>query len=184
MTAVIPLTAISIHAPRAGSDSSLLYHSRNRGISIHAPRAGSDIPCPSGNKTADRFQSTLPVRGATPMILIIRHTMIYFNPRSPCGERPFTSSETARQSLFQSTLPVRGATKKRSTKNWKNIFQSTLPVRGATGGRLNVYRIPTISIHAPRAGSNYGYTKLHAPLTYFNPRSPCGERLLPCVDLV
>ena len=34
--------AISIHAPRAGSDGGTLYKQHHIGISIHAPRAGSD----------------------------------------------------------------------------------------------------------------------------------------------
>ena len=58
--------SISIHAPRAGSDD-LTGVSVQAGdfISIHAPRAGSDN---AGS--------------------LIRSTLKYFNPRSPCGERP------------------------------------------------------------------------------------------------
>ena len=108
-------------------------------------------------RSTHRFQSTLPVRGATrqlarrpdlggnfnPRSPCGERQMFspapcgasgYFNPRSPCGERlacrvPFISPP----SVFQSTLPVRGAT------TWTGegqlayqIFQSTLPVRGAT----------------------------------------------------
>ena len=56
---------ISIHAPRAGSDKTVIDNNPGRDISIHAPRAGSDgstvtHSSPSGN----------------------------FNPRSPCRERP------------------------------------------------------------------------------------------------
>ena len=36
----------------------------------------------------------------------------YFNPRSPCGERPLDTSMEARIAEFQSTLPVWGATAK------------------------------------------------------------------------
>ena len=34
----------------------------------------------------------------------------YFNPRSPCGERPLLCAYTVLQDKFQSTLPVWGAT--------------------------------------------------------------------------
>ena len=55
-------------------------------------------------------------------------------------------------------------------------FQSTLPVWGATG---LIYAHPepgTISIHAPRVGSDR-YVNKTGPGDYdFNPRSPCGER--------
>ena len=81
--------------------------------------------------------------------------------------------------LFQSTLPVRGATRQALYFFCAEIiFQSTLPVRGATAqsafGRLSA----SISIHAPRAGSDVAETpNLHAQ-SDFNPRSPCGERRL------
>ena len=102
---------ISIHAPRAGSDGNK-PHCRTLGtISIHAPRAGSDQRRAIIIPRAGRFQSTLPVRGAT------------FRP----------SVVIALFSAFQSTLPVRGATAPCSPLGTPNLFQSTLPVRGATG---------------------------------------------------
>ena len=56
-------------------------------ISIHAPGEGSDSAIGSENFNRDRFQSTLPVKGAT-----LCRRCIY----DGC--------------LFQSTLPVKGAT--------------------------------------------------------------------------
>ena len=127
-----------------------------RAISIHAPRAGSDSGQPDEDDTFSRFQSTLPVRGATAFDAASRygamsfqstlpvrgatppdlsyHLMVdYFNPRSPCGERLFKLRQPFIILRFQSTLPVRGATcQKTSTLMIKKRFQSTLPVRGAT----------------------------------------------------
>ena len=58
-------------------------------ISIHAPREGSDKPGASAPHGAGlRFQSTLPVRGATSKGLV----------------------SAMDEAEFQSTLPVRGAT--------------------------------------------------------------------------
>ena len=57
--------------------------------------------------------------------------------------------------VFQSTLPVGGATTKMSAQNW----------------------LATISIHAPRGGSDILYFVVGAHADYFNPRSPWGERL-------
>ena len=148
--------AISIHAPRAGSDPVLGDLAREaETISIHAPRAGSDLfrhysaqqyenfnprsPCGERPKPIPfpnfqtKFQSTLPMRGATflPVLLPVSQRnfnprspcgeRLYgacccgsgrsdFNPRSPCGERPPTSQELAAINQFQSTLPMRGAT--------------------------------------------------------------------------
>ena len=61
------LLGISIHAPHAGRDADDDGGKRRVLISIHAPRAGRD--CHSRKTAAEmsKFQSTRPVRGATPM---------------------------------------------------------------------------------------------------------------------
>ena len=79
---------------------------------------------------------------------------VYFNPRSPHGERPLPRPTSVLESRFQSTLPARGATLRRASSARSRSFQSTLPARGATGA----------------ASSSPGSK------TYFNPRSPHGER--------
>ena len=80
----------------------------------------------------------------------------YFNPRSPCGER-------------------RGQL---SVYKYFYEFQPTLPVRGATDRQEGPHPCRQISTHAPRAGSDYTTTRSCLTSTYFNPRSPCGERLI------
>ena len=102
-------------------------------ISIHAPRVGSDCLLASG-----------------------RLLQIYFNPRSPCGERPFC--------LFCQSLSFE--------------FQSTLPVWGATKREQGIHSRPGISIHAPRVGSDDSVPDRPPRGKHFNPRSPCGERHL------
>ena len=57
--------SISIHTPLAGSDITLDWDIAQREISIHTPLAGSDRSC---RRRAGR--------------------RVYFNPHSPCGERP------------------------------------------------------------------------------------------------
>ena len=79
----------------------------------------------------------------------------YFNPRSPGGERPATEINRLWPQLFQSTLPGWGATRGIPFRlAWTDGFQSTLPGWGATG--------------------NADMASHH--ITYFNPRSPDGER--------
>ena len=56
-------------------------------ISIHAPRVGSDSDRDSASCSTRRFQSTLPVWGATWRSSTNSPTPSNFNPRSPCGER-------------------------------------------------------------------------------------------------
>ena len=60
---------ISIHTPLAGSDITLDWDIAQREISIHTPLAGSDRSC---RRRAGR--------------------RVYFNPHSPCGERPWATS--------------------------------------------------------------------------------------------
>ena len=155
-------SAISIHAPRVGSDckAELLPSCRHNfnprspcgerpsstgnpaptvAISIHAPRVGSDR-------------------------CYVRHfplSVHYFNPRSPCGERHFNPRSPCGERRFQSTLPVWGATITSSI--WFSPAQ-------------------LISIHAPRVGSDVTVHLRVGALRYFNPRSPCGERprAFPC----
>ena len=103
-------------------------------ISIHAPRGGSD----------DETNKKPTVE-------------VYFNPRSPWGERPL--------SLWSSSFLMQ--------------FQSTLPVGGATTFCHYNNKKPGISIHAPRGGSDPERCKPGTGLTNFNPRSPWGERLSP-----
>ena len=130
----------------------------------------------TGLERLHRFQSTLPVWGATVYRGGLRHkpdisihaprvgsdsfwpaysqNFFYFNPRSPCGER-------------------RASIKKLTERR---IFQSTLPVWGATTGYSFKSRWVSISIHAPRVGSDGSLLPHTQHSPNFNPRSPCGER--------
>ena len=56
------------------------------------------------------------------------------------------------------------------------VFQSTLPVWGATDHAIVQHLPDTISIHAPRVGSDRFFCLDHSVDPDFNPRSPCGER--------
>ncbi len=148
------------------------------------------------------FQSTLPLRGATwikptPTVSIkisihaplagsdswswtTRRTAADFNPRSPCGERPGGDIQTASTALiFQSTLPLRGATRRKHFRRWYHHRISIhAPLAGSDQSAGNHEIRETISIHAPLAGSDKRINEKDESLPHFNPRSPCGERLL------
>ena len=123
-------------------------------ISIHTPLAGSDAPAKGTKVRCGKFQSTLPLRGATIATDRCHCSRKYFNPHSPCGERP---AETIRRQAialqFQSTLPLRGATSLRSGRPSPNYFNPHSPC----GER------PTPPCTASMTSN-------------FNPHSPCGER--------
>ena len=150
------------------------------------------------SRSAKQFQSTLPARGAT-LAPVLCGGREYFNPRSPHGERlelrglrivdlaisihaPRTGSDfscaafAVASSPFQSTLPARGATIHTTSLLRGHIFQSTLPARGATQRRKASYPHISISIHAPRTGSDIRLDIVLLFPMHFNPRSPHGER--------
>ena len=163
--------------PARGATYSFLAARRHSSISIHAPRTGSDeyIHRRTFKRTAN------------------------FNPRSPHGERlqsiwhtagsfhisihaPRTGSDQLYElgmlspTQFQSTLPARGATKSRKEHGMAQEFQSTLPARGATRWFGRSPKQNSISIHAPRTGSDSYSNFAYARCKNFNPRSPHGER--------
>ena len=86
---------ISIHTPLAGSDEAgAAVLVKADVISIHTPLAGSDsLLC--GRYQYNKFQSTLPLRGATSRLLRSIRVPKYFNPHSPCGERPYHDADQA-----------------------------------------------------------------------------------------
>jgi len=123
-----------------------------------------------------RFQSTLPSRGATragsgqmrthPVSIhapLARsdnapgNSVSYissFNPRSPREERPPLAHRSMSNSRFQSTLPSRGATER----------------------HIRLAADAEVSIHAPLARSDRRQATLKPKKRCFNPRSPREER--------
>ena len=80
-----------------------------------------------------RFQSTLPVRGATSFRLSRFSRSLYFNPRSPCGERRYPTF------IFI---------------NAAHHFNPRSPCGERRLEEAGEDRSDEISIHAPRAGSD------------------------------
>ena len=201
-------SVISIHAPRTGSDMIFLLSAAGREyfnprsphgerlvrrqplrrvlrISIHAPRTGSDGQyLRTSYRPEQRFQSTLPARGATDSIIDYQSagfTISIHAPRTGSDgcwtvvnplsvisiHAPRTGSDPpCRKSRlfcwrFQSTLPARGATVSLQPSGKPHLFQSTLPARGATHGTGLQSNRDWISIHAPRTGSDMRRTDAH-----------------------
>ena len=100
------------------------------------------------------FQSTLPARGATDAKADIDKLLKISIHAPRTGSDVTVYNKWFCRFRFQSTLPARGATTmKRRTIPFPR-FQSTLPARGATTSPIS-------------SGKS---------TTYFNPRSPHGER--------
>ena len=219
---------ISIHAPLAGRDA-LWRQPTNLGpISIHAPLAGRDVPgrssprCPSDfnprapcgarqrdvaqHKEATRFQSTRPLRGATPghgrrgnVLPISIHaplagrdtpshrgfiTSSLFQSTRPLRGATPTPSWSTSPPEFQSTRPLRGATATITTYSNCEIFQSTRPLRGATfrfdaatGGHVFQSTRPLRGATVDNSPAvTTTYISIHAPLAGRDPNGSCWAR--------
>ena len=123
-------------------------------ISIHTPLAGSDSPWrPNAGPLKD------------------------FNPHSPCGERLGDVQRVILRRRISIHTPLAGSDLSAQYYPIFDEFQSTLPLRGATL-RVRVVRGDRlISIHTPLAGSDVRSNPSTGFPFYFNPHSPCGERL-------
>ena len=150
-----PLGAISIHAPRTGSDETWRYaHTRRKYFNPRSPHG-------------ERREQVRLI-----------HAPFYFNPRSPHGERHNQRRAARGRKYISIHAPRTGSDKQVEVDVAKNIkFQSTLPARGATHyhwqAALSQYHfnprsphgerpacggvdigLREISIHAPRTGSD------------------------------
>ena len=170
-------------------------------ISIHAPRTGSD----EGGRfrrACPQFQSTLPARGATDVVVPLYVATANFNPRSPHGERlpvngvcfvDFHGDFNPRSPHGERRRRVPGCTTRRSD------FNPRSPHGERPSDGVECINSPSISIHAPRTGSDgiriyvlnsrvkfqstlpargatSGWRRHWTGRRYFNPRSPHGER--------
>ena len=133
-----------------------------------------------------RFQSTLPARGATPVLSAGRSLAANFNPRSPHGERQNVHALGVLLAHISIHAPRTGSdTCSISGSKSGGEFQSTLPARGATFRARACSACRAISIHAPRTGSDFyrrfcGQPRgisIHAPRTGSDP--PSARLLLP-----
>ena len=100
------------------------------------------------------FQPTRPLRGATGGQGGILSLSPYFNPRAPCGARPWAPWNLLSLSAeFQPTRPLRGAT----VKLWPWIVRRNISTHAPLAGRDQQLTHPgnhlgEISTHAPLAG--------------------------------
>ena len=143
--------------PLRGATCTLFSKNKIKLISIHAPLVGRDSQG-KGKHNRKNISIHAPLVGRDEArqapVGGLRHD---FNPRAPCGARRFFRALIGRVAdRFQSTRPLWGATLHSTTSLSIVQFQSTRPLWGAT-------RSPRVSL---------------ALLRNFNPRAPCGARLL------
>ena len=159
--------------PRAPCGARRLLRRRGgmgRQISIHAPRAGRDN---QGTHIAALQQISIhaPRAGRDAPHKHDHVSSCHFNPRAPCGARPLTHAAALASVSFQSTRPVRGATFLERIPHLDTHISIHAPRAGRDWGSPATATRDAISIHAPRAGRDYGYVvvgqvtwiSIHAP---------------------
>ena len=128
------------------------------------------------------FQSTHPLRGATGKFAFLRGS-VYISIHAPlagCDARKLGRLPTPDISIHAPLAgcdpcpPACQATRRR--------FQSTHPLRGATLDKVRRQHLIRISIHAPLAGCDRHRAGGIGILQHFNPRTPCGVRLV-CIGV-
>ena len=174
----LAIAAISIHAPRVGSDSRRPGIGLLACISIHAPRVGSDGHHGYGGGLHLYFNPRSPCGERRVPFLLGQAEARDFNPRSPCGERRTPRLWRWITSIFQSTLPVWGATQLcRAAAAAQGDFNPRSPCgeRPLFDEKIIQRGIEDFNPRSP-CGERPPFGFLFPALVNFNPRSPCGER--------
>ena len=147
----------------------------NSAISIHAPRAGRDSSRRGRVCISLNFNPRAPC-GARLLIVPQIRSPVYFNPRAPCGARPDTWRSSTPRRKFQSTRPVRGATVSATV----TADQINISIHAPRAGRdgLRPGGGPHRNDFNPRAPCGARQMKICYPVPFqnFNPRAPCGAR--------
>ena len=191
--------AISIHAPRTGSDPQISQMQTSRCYfnprSPHGERRrglrASCVPC--------RFQSTLPARGAraplcdgvavggisihAPRTGSDKHRRALFAYKRISIHAPRTGSDVnlfqhQRHFVISIHAPRTGSDVINKIRANSAIqFQSTLPARGATKQQRQLHCWLAFQSTLPARGATRGSGDWQDDHQDFNPRSPHGERL-------
>ena len=159
-----------VHLPTALFSLSYIRDSSNR-CSHYAPLRGATVVTRTVTEGAAEFQSTRPMRGATPMAIHRSLPMpfqstrpargatcphgqygrgtFYFNPRAAIRIR------SRRRWYFNPRAPRGARPTLRRCWEGRTVFQATRPARGATFRHKGCPAIFRISIHAPREGRDH-----------------------------
>ena len=151
MILFLDFTKISIHAPRTGSDVRAGFHVQQQYISIHAPRTGSDSfvrEIRHGEVISIHAPRTGSDHRESPAHGAGLH---YFNPRSPHGERLILKTQYLTQ---------------------KSHFNPRSPHGERLIGQVRPHAGVEISIHAPRTGSDLPLSADECQLDLFQSTLP------------
>ena len=125
------------------------------------------------------FQSTHPMRGATRMDGSRFSRCEDFNPRTPCGVRRQNGRTKPAKGLFQSTHPMRGATRVIRRGDALILISIHAPHAGCDcAPAAPLMPVKAFQSTHPMRGATAQSMAWHSTARHFNPRTPCGVRLL------
>ena len=118
------------------------------------------------------------MRGATGLFILIWASVIFQSTRPMRGATCLRHGTIITMMAFQSTRPMRGATNHWKEFNGENTISIHAPHAGRDFRAKPSCLEPLISIHAPHAGRDFAVLLRDFCSPYFNPRAPCGARLI------
>ena len=147
--------AISIHAPRVGSDLTCTQPRSGESNFNPRPPRGERQLSRAGADNLPQFQSTPPAWGATHSVSAIIYVVFISIHAPPCGERRGLYDIRYSKPKISIHAPPCGERPLIDTSfTPRVVFQSTPPVWGATPINAAYIMQKVISIHAPRVGSD------------------------------
>ena len=148
----------------------------NMRISIHALLAESDFSTALPGAIHRIFLSTLSLRRATCIRGAWHWHLLYFYPRSPCGERRDSFTAHIRKRYFYPRSPCgeRRYAGLRHAPDYPISIHALLAESDMVTDYMSAFGI--ISIHALLAESDSRRDGADSAGSNFYPRSPCGER--------
>ena len=169
-------TAFQSTLPARGATRVRVRFDEGAAISIHAPRTGSDTFCSNSASCPTNFNPRSPHGERPQRRALLKYEQAFQSTLPARGATVSSAAGTGKGNTFQSTLPARGAT----DSHHEALFPAGISIHAPrTGSDLHSTRTPPrrdISIHAPRTGSDRTPPRRDERGGDFNPRSPHGER--------
>ena len=146
-------------------------------ISTHAPRTGSDQGLSSLRQRRLYFNPRSP-HGERRPIRYCPSRRKHFNPRSPHGERHFVTQSIFNALGISTHAPRTGRDLPRVVRRRGRIISTHAPRTGSDSARApHITLIFPCQPTLPARGATLVSAATRLTMTHFNPRSPHGERL-------
>ena len=171
---------ISTHAPLAGRDQKIADLLGLFYISTHAPLAGRDTVRRGRTPPRQYFNPRAPCGARLSSWTIINSFGIDFNPRAPCGARPSFTTCWSVQENFNPRAPCGARRDSLGSVSLTGYISTHAPLAGRDPQIITaVINALVFQPTRPLRGATASASPRPVIRFYFNPRAPCGARLVP-----